>query len=1156
MSMKQLVADRFVAASTGAGGFAFDLARGRPAWLEVANADDPEEQRRWLLRCDELFRLRHHAIAPLIDYGPLGQSRRFEAWSCTQAWCGPEADARAALDGARVFLVQNGLTSGAGTLEQGAQRVYVDGAGPVVILPADAGYGTPLGGRERLPAEGIPGVALVDRPAVATLSELLHTGSERRPTAAALWGPRGSGLNTAILVLAREARLKGFVPVDVRALTAHRDLLAGRTLFLIDREPHGAVLAPLVRATIRTPRAHVCLLAGARQPRGIGGVAIGRIRADALVAALRPRAPTPAIEERWQRTARRAHGLPARFARSLSPGPIRWRRPPAQPSRVAEHPAVYGGIAAAGESDGGDESQIVAEDSQTAPATCPAPGWLAPGELAALLRRAEQAIALLTAGRHAPGLRLLRQAVGGLARRQAWKAAIQGSLTLSAELLKRGRPRDALRALDDAGDYAHRSGDTAQLPDIAVLAGEGWIDSARLDEAEHVLSASLTSARARGDVRSEASLATSLARCLFWRGEYAEASSVLESAATEAGPPSVAVRRHRMMARLAVAQGNAAGALDVLEEAHSRAASANDRVLQADVAATSAFVKLVVGDLDGVDRDASSAVAAARSERHPLRALSARLLRAEADRRRRRLAQDAGLTAVRRLAATAPPVLKARWDLLAALVDSRDPESVATRHASATGLKALTLFAGTAAHTAPRVSHDPSVEEVVAILHICQRADDELALLQDICGRVRHVVHAAAVAFAAPTGRGWETLAGDGPRMEPNIAERVIGAGMTILPHRVRDRLEAAAVVQYGGTAIGALTARWTVGTSHDLSRVPGVLAMVAAAAAPLVSALVARRARSNPPHGLELVGLTPSVQELRRAVERAATAPFAVLVEGESGSGKELVARGIHQTGPRRARPFCILNCAALPDDLVEAELFGHARGSFTGAIADRPGVFEEANGGTLFLDEIGELSPRAQAKVLRVIQEGEIRRIGENIARRVDVRVVSATNRDLRREVDAGRFRLDLLYRLDVVRIQVPPLRERREDIALLLDHFWADVTRRTGSRAVLSAGVRTALMAYDWPGNVRELQNVLAALVVKSPKRGVVPPTALPAQVATVPEPAALRLRAARRTFEDAFIRAALVKSGGHRGRAADQLGVTRQGLTKLMARLGIE
>jgi transcriptional regulator with GAF, ATPase, and Fis domain len=330
---------------------------------------------------------------------------------------------------------------------------------------------------------------------------------------------------------------------------------------------------------------------------------------------------------------------------------------------------------------------------------------------------------------------------------------------------------------------------------------------------------------------------------------------------------------------------------------------------------------------------------------------------------------------------------------------------------------------------------------------------------------------------------------------------------------------------------------------------------MVATAAAPLVSALVTRRTQSNTPHGLDLVGLTPSIQELRRAVERAATAPFAVLVQGESGSGKELVARGIHQTGPRRTRPFCTLNCAALPDDLVEAELFGHARGSFTGAIADRPGVFEEANGGTLFLDEIGELSLRAQAKILRVIQEGEIRRVGENMVRRVDTRLVSATNRDLRREVDAGRFRLDLLYRLDVVRIQVPPLRERREDIALLVDHFWADLTRRMGSRAMLSAGARAALTAYDWPGNVRELQNVLAALAVRSPRRGVVPPTALPAHVATVPQPAAC-LKAARRTFEEAFLRAALVRSGGHRGRAAAELGVTRQGLTKLMARLGIE
>ena len=248
-------------------------------------------------------------------------------------------------------------------------------------------------------------------------------------------------------------------------------------------------------------------------------------------------------------------------------------------------------------------------------------------------------------------------------------------------------------------------------------------------------------------------------------------------------------------------------------------------------------------------------------------------------------------------------------------------------------------------------------------------------------------------------------------------------------------------------------------------------------------------------------------------------------------------------------------MNCAALPDDLIEAELFGHARGSFTGAISDRAGVFEEAHGGTLFLDEVGELSPRAQAKLLRVIQEGELRRVGETISRRVDVRIVSATNRDLRQDVAAGRFRLDLLYRLDVIRMTVPPLRDRREDIAVLAEHFWRDASARMGSRATLNAATIAALARYDWPGNVRELQNVLAALAVRSPKRGVVPPAALPPQFAIAESPDSWRLEEARRTFEERFIRAALVRSGGHRGRAAAELGLTRQGLTKLMTRLGI-
>jgi transcriptional regulator with GAF, ATPase, and Fis domain len=315
------------------------------------------------------------------------------------------------------------------------------------------------------------------------------------------------------------------------------------------------------------------------------------------------------------------------------------------------------------------------------------------------------------------------------------------------------------------------------------------------------------------------------------------------------------------------------------------------------------------------------------------------------------------------------------------------------------------------------------------------------------------------------------------------------------------------------------------------------------------------RRGRSASPVMSELIGVSAAMAEVRRAVERAAAAPFAVLIEGESGSGKELVARALHRHGARRDRPFCTLNCAALPDELVEAELFGHARGAFTGAVAERPGVFEEAHMGTLFLDEIGELSLRAQAKVLRVLQDGELRRIGENTSRRIEVRVVSATNRDLRQEVAASRFRLDLLYRLDVIRIPVPPLRERREDLPILAEHFWREAAGRVGSRAALAAGTVAALTRYDWPGNVRELQNVLASLAVRSPKRGVVPPTALGPQFTECRFVESSRLEDARRTFEERFVRAALVRTGGRRAWAARELGVTRQGLTKLMTRLGI-
>ena len=196
----------------------------------------------------------------------------------------------------------------------------------------------------------------------------------------------------------------------------------------------------------------------------------------------------------------------------------------------------------------------------------------------------------------------------------------------------------------------------------------------------------------------------------------------------------------------------------------------------------------------------------------------------------------------------------------------------------------------------------------------------------------------------------------------------------------------------------------------------------------------------------------------MSKAIARAANAPFTVLIEGESGSGKELVARAIHRAGCRRERRFCAFNCAAMPEDLVDAELFGHAKGAFTGAAAERLGLFESADGGTVFLDEVGELSARAQAKVLRVLQEGEIRRIGENFTRPFDARLVAATNRPLARPKSTrGRFRQDLLYRLDVIRINVPPLRERLEDIPLLAARFWRQSADRIGSKAVLGQSAR---------------------------------------------------------------------------------------------------
>jgi DNA-binding NtrC family response regulator/tetratricopeptide (TPR) repeat protein len=1139
----QLVADRF-AVLDGECGRACDLATGGTVVLVVGSAGGVSDEMRWTDRCSALRALHHHSIAPLVDFGLLGEASRFEAWSCGPTWAGAAEVSASTRDRVKHFLYAAGMS--AGPLAPECLRVSNDGT--ALVLP-EAGTGYPGEADAEADVAETPlqarGLDIIERRGISALSEMFHGVDGTRPHVAALWGPPGSGKRMAVREIARIARMHGFVPVASRLVASrYAELWRGRSLFVIGDEEDSARWSAFLDVALRDAQPHVMLMVGNDECRSIDGVRLGRVPAEAMVSAIRPRLLNHNLERAARRAAERAQGLPGRFVRLL------WPQSPAAHgahrsglrrglSRVAERPALYG------REDAADELLV---------APVPACAWPAPGELTSLRRRRDAAVVHLTHGRHAPGLRQLRQAIGGLARRSDWANAADGALALAGALLRRGRARDALAAIDEGRQYARRAGRDGVLLDLATLDGEAWIDLGRLDEAERVVVTALAAARAASDPARAAAASVTLARCLYWRGQYAEAGAAL-------GGPShemARVRHALLAARIAVGLRDVSRAMSLVLEAGEWASAAGPAGSKAAVNFTAAFVHLAVGDLDAVERAVSESIAAARAAHDPLRAIRARLIRAEAERRRgRNAAAVVQLQRLRRVMATMPPALRARWELCAALArGDGDPQEVVARRVAATGLGALALYASD-----PRVLPgsslviDPFVDELVAIVRVCQAAEEETVVLKDVCVRVRQHLRAAAVAFVAVLGRRAEIVCGDGVRLDTAIAERAAEAGITIAPHRRDDRIEAAAPVQYGGRPIGALCARWTLGTTDDTSRAASVLTMSAAAAAPMLAATIARREQMVVEGASELLGVTPAMAELRSSVERAAAAPFAVLIDGESGSGKELVARAIHRGGSRRHRAFCTLNCAALPDDLVEAELFGHARGAFTGAVGDRAGVFEEAHGGTLFLDEIGELAARAQAKVLRVLQEGELRRVGENVSRRVDVRIVAATNRDLRREVDAGRFRLDLLYRLDVVHITVPPLRDRCEDIAVLAEHFWREAAARVGSRASLSSTTIAALARYDWPGNVRELQNVLAALAVRCPRRGVVPPSALPPPFGAAAGGVASRLEEARRTFEERFVRAALVRTGGHRGRAAAELGVTRQGLTKLMTRLGI-
>jgi len=407
---------------------------------------------------------------------------------------------------------------------------------------------------------------------------------------------------------------------------------------------------------------------------------------------------------------------------------------------------------------------------------------------------------------------------------------------------------------------------------------------------------------------------------------------------------------------------------------------------------------------------------------------------------------------------------------------------------------------------------------------------------------------------------------------------RMPGASGLELLRRIRDARPALPViVMTAHSDLGSAVSAYEGGAFEYLPKpfdIDQAVALVRRAAS---GALGSGSDATAAPRMPELLGKAPAMQQVFRAIGRLSRSSVTVLITGESGTGKELVARALHEHSPRAGRPFIALNTAAIPADLLESELFGHERGAFTGADAQRRGRFEQADGGTLFLDEIGDMSPPLQTRLLRVLAEGEFYRVGGQTPMRVDVRVIAASNQNLQERVSRGLFREDLYLRLNVIRIELPPLRARAEDIPALLTHYMLIAAHELGVEAkVLAADALARLTAHEWPGNVRELVNLCRRLSVLAPGSEVhladLPPE-IAGTAATPTKDAdwALALAdwaerharnggpplldAAQPQFERVLIRAALRRTQGHRQEAAKLIGWGRNTLTRKLRELGM-
>jgi len=746
-----------------------------------------------------------------------------------------------------------------------------------------------------------------------------------------------------------------------------------------------------------------------------------------------------------------------------------------------------------------------------------------------LVRRATRAADFVAAGRHAAAERLLRDVTAALARRDAFVHASRLSITLASVLADRGRLAEASGSLDTA----IKLGQSGRAEDLIV---EGRVRQATIRiataafvEAEALCRAVLEGPNVGGHFRSWAEAV--LADALFWQGRVHEAPEidVRNLAGLEL---RVMADASEVKTRILLAKGEIFEAGRCVAELQELARESGEARVQLVAHAADLAVLAAIGDLTRAGETFAAAVAAARRAKVPLRDAWARLIWIDVLRRcGDDISARSHLRRLQRVAATVPT-------LLGREIRQRLSGNVSTNRCAV-------------------LPQQPRSMVSIVLLRTAQEDDDDMAAVRRVIGRVASELQASRIDVLSHAGGPPTIVCSTGDGLATKLGARVLETGLAIGPERQNGGLELGIPVRFASRMVAALVCRWPVdgAVSRDASELVELATVVVA---PRLDAwLMMRHEEAKGATAVpELLGVSEAIVAVRKAIVRAAGAPFTVLIEGESGVGKELAARGVHQLSARRERRFCDLNCAALPEELLESELFGHAKGAFSGAVVDRAGLFEEADGGTLLLDEVADLSARAQAKLLRAIQQQEIRRIGESFTRKIDVRIVAAANRDMRAEATAGRFRQDLLYRLDVIRIQIPPLRDRPEDIPSLAEHCWKMATARTGSRARLSPATLSELARYPWPGNVRELQNVVSSLAVAAPQHGWVRPALLPAIIGAATTVSATRLAQARLQFERRFVEVALARAGGNRARAARALGLSRQGLLKTIARLGLD